>query len=99
MILVDENGRAFKQPSRIPPYAPEYFCDLPVINNPREFRGRFRSLIPKMIHSFIKISHSDSGEDEYSLGLNKRGGDVYFFGLFGAPPAPYFDSPPRLFFK
>ena len=84
-ILVDENGNAFKQPPRIPPYAPEYFSDLPVTNNPREFKGRFRSLIPKMNLSFMKISYSDSGKDEYTIqleGKRTKLNDLHFTDVY-----------------
>ena len=37
-------------------------------------------------------------ELEYSQVQNKRGGDVYFFVIFGDPPA-YFDPPRLLIFS
>ena len=37
ILLKDDDGRVFKPPSYIPVYAPEFYCDLPITANPREF--------------------------------------------------------------
>ena len=44
VLLKDDDGRIFKPPSHFPAYAPEYFYDLPVEDNPREFKGIYRIL-------------------------------------------------------
>ena len=67
MLLVDDNCRPFKYPSRIPAYAPEYICDLPVTNHPREFKGIFKTLIPKINLAYMKMKYNDSGLNEYYI--------------------------------
>ena len=85
ILLKDDDGRVFKPPSFIPPYAPEFIYDLPITNHPREFRGRFKRLIPKMNLAFMKIKFSDSRKNEYLVQTNKgptninclRFGEIY----------------------
>ena len=67
MLLVDDNCKPFKYPSRIPAYAPEYVCDLPVTNHPREFKGIFKTLIPKINLAYMKMKYNDSGLNEYYI--------------------------------
>ena len=76
VLLLDNNGKCFKAPSRCPAYAPEYFCDLPVTNNPREFRGVFRRLIPSVNLAFMKIKYSDKGKDEYIVKVKDKDLDL-----------------------
>ena len=90
ILLADENGNVFKRPNYIPPYAPEYICDLPITIHPREIRGTFKLLIPKINLAFLKIAYSESGkdefhfkikEDEYKSLKNISFGDLYDFFL------------------
>ena len=67
ILLKDDDGRVFKPPSFIPPYAPEFFMDLPVTNHPREFRGIFRTLIPKINRAFMRISFNDNDKCKYEV--------------------------------
>ena len=64
-LLVDTEGNSFKPPTLFPPYAPEFFCDLPVYNHPREFNTLYRNLIPKLNLALMKIIYSKSDKDEY----------------------------------
>ena len=41
-LLKHENRKSFKPPSYFPAYAPEYICDLPTTNHPREFKGIYK---------------------------------------------------------
>ena len=76
VLLLDNNGKCFKAPSRCPAYAPEYFCDLPVTNNPREFRGVSRRLIPSVNLAFMKIKYSYKGKDEYIVKVKDKDLDL-----------------------
>ena len=67
VLLKDDDGRIFKPPSNFPPYAPEFFYDLPVTDNPREFRGVYRNLIPKLNRSFFKLSFSNNDKATYYI--------------------------------
>ena len=84
VFLLDNNGKCFKAPSRCPAYAPEYFCNLPVTNNSREFRGVFRRLIPSVNLAFMKIKYSDKGKDEYIVKVKDKDLDlpISFFQRF-----------------
>ena len=53
-LLLNDDGNPFKSPSRSPPYSPEYICDLPVTNNPRDFRSVYRELIPKFNENWFQ---------------------------------------------
>ena len=61
-----------KPPSQVPPYAPEFICDLPVTAHPREFRGRFKSLIPKINKAFVKLRFSN--KDKCVIEISTRSG-------------------------
>ena len=67
ILLKDDDGRVFKPPSFIPPYAPEYMYDLPVTANPREFRGVFKRLIPAINKAFMKLKYSSSEKCVYKV--------------------------------
>lgn len=67
ILLQDDDGRIFKPPSYIPPYAPEFIYDLPVTDNPREFKGIFKKLIPKLNKAFMKIKYSEKVKNEYTI--------------------------------
>ena len=66
-LLKDDDGNMFKPPINIPAYAPEFFCDLPVTNHPREFKGTFKTLIPKLNKAFMKINYSTSNSSQFVL--------------------------------
>ena len=72
ILLKDDDGRVFKPPSQVPPYAPEFICDLPVTAHPREFRGRFKSLIPKINKAFVKLCFSN--KDNCVMEISTRSG-------------------------
>ena len=71
ILLKDDDGRVFKPPSFIPPYAPEFMYDLPITANPREFRGIFRRLIPSLNKAFMKIKFSTDGGSQYQVHTDK----------------------------
>ena len=76
VLLKDDDGRIFKPPSHFPAYAPEYFYDLPVTDNPREFRGIYRNLIPKLNQSFMKLSFCDNDKSVYFIATPDGSKDV-----------------------
>ena len=76
-LLVNDQGDPFKAPRRFPPYAPEFFCDLPVTNNPREFKNIFKTLIPSINLSFMKLIYSDNGKDEYQFQSAQKSLSLY----------------------
>ena len=78
-ILTDSNGLCFKPPPRFPAYAPEFFCDLPVTIHPRELRGVYRSLIPKLNLAFHHIRYSDSEKDVYKIVVKEE--EKVLFGM------------------
>ena len=67
LLLADENVKCLKRPSNIPAYAPEYMCDLPITNHPREFRGVYKMLIQKINKAYMKIEYSKSGHTEFCI--------------------------------
>ena len=75
-LLVDTEGNSFKPPTRFPPYAPEFFCDLPVYNHPREFNTLYRNLIPKLNLALMKIIYSNSDKDEYRVMIAEKETDL-----------------------
>ena len=84
-LLMDENGNTFKCPSRCPAYAPEYICDLPVTNHPREFKGVFRNLIPKINKAFMKIVYNTNEACDFVISVNdkqERLFDIPFYNLY-----------------
>ena len=85
LLLVDENGKCFKRPSHIPAYAPEYMCDLPITNHPREFRGVYKRLIPKINKAYMKIEYSKSGKTEFCIRIMDKDtklSDISFNDLY-----------------
>ena len=64
-LLKDENGKSFKPPSYFPAYAPEYICDLPITNHPREFKGIYKKMIPQVNKAFSKITFSSKKINEF----------------------------------
>ena len=75
--LLDTDGKPFKPPSRFPPYAPEFFCDLPVYNHPREFSMLYRNLIPKLNLALLRIVYSNSDKNEYRVMIGKIEMDLF----------------------
>ena len=76
VLLKDDDGRIFKPPSHFPAYAPEYFYDLPVTDNPREFRGIYKNLIPKLNQSFLKLSFCNNDKSTYFIATPDGSKDV-----------------------
>ena len=71
ILLVDDDGRVFKPPGYYteenwPAYAPQYFKDLPVQIPIGDFRGVFRTLIPKLNMPFHEINYNNS-EDLFQI--------------------------------
>ena len=75
-LLLNDDGNPFKSPSRFPPYAPEYICDLPVTNHPREFRSVYRELIPKLNKSFMIIGFSKNNKNEFFVTVEDKDLDL-----------------------
>ena len=75
--LLDADGKPFKPPSRFPPYAPEFICDLPVYNHPREFSMLYRNLIPKLNLALRRIVYSSSDKNEYRVQIGKNETDLF----------------------
>ena len=75
--LLDADGKPFKPPSCFPPYAPEFICDLPVYNHPREFSMRYRNLIPKLNLALRRIVYSNSDKNEYRVQIGKNETDLF----------------------
>ena len=76
LLLKDDDENMFKPPTNIPAYAPEFFCDLPVTNHPREFRGTFKSLIPKLNKAFMKINYSTNNISQFLLLVGDKYGKL-----------------------
>ena len=76
ILLKDDDGRVFKPPSNIPAYAPEFFCDLPITANPREFRGIFRRIIPNINKAFMKLKFSHNGKNTFQITTPKCPKDI-----------------------
>ena len=84
-LLLDDNGHTFKCPSRCPAYAPEYICDLPVTNHPREFKGVFRNLIPKINKAFMKIVYNTNETCDFVFRIKDKQEklfDIPFYNLY-----------------
>ena len=76
ILLKDDDGRFFKPPSNIAMYAPEFFCDLPITANPREFRGIFRRIIPSINKAFMKLKFSHNGKNIFQITTSKGPKDM-----------------------
>ena len=76
ILLKDDDGRVFKPPSNIPAYAPEFFCDLPITANPREFQRIFRRIIPSISKTLMKLNFSHNGKNIFQITTSKGPKDI-----------------------
>lgn len=76
ILIKDDDGKMFKPPTHIPPYAPEFIYDLPVTAHPREFKGVFKTLIPKINMAFRKIKFNEDRKDSYYILLDNKRFDI-----------------------
>ena len=47
-------------------------CDLPVTNNPREFKGIYRELIPKLNKAFMKIQFNNNEKSQFYVNVDDK---------------------------